>query len=38
MMSQNIATMDELPYITDATMARLTESQRNLFRPWPEKG
>ena len=37
-MSQNIATMDELPYITDGTRARLNEDQYNLFRPYPEKG
>ena len=34
MMSQNIATMDELPYITEATRARLTEEQYDLFRPY----
>ena len=38
MMSQNIATMDELPYITDGTRARLSEDQYNLFRPYPENG
>ncbi len=37
MMSQNIATMDEPPYITEATRARLTPEQNNLFRAWPIK-
>ena len=36
MMSQNIATMDELPYITHETKARLTAEQLALFRPYPE--
>ena len=36
MMSQNIATMDELPYITDETKGRLTADQFTLFRPYPE--
>ena len=36
MMSQNIATMDELQYITDATKERLTAEQMALFRPYPE--
>ena len=35
MMSQNIATMDEPPYLTDATRARLTAAQLDLFRPYP---
>ena len=35
MMSQNIATMDELPYLTDTTRARLAPAQRDLFRPYP---
>jgi len=35
MMSQNIATMDEVPYITDSTRARLTPGQNELFRAWP---
>ena len=35
MMSQNIATMDEPPYLTDATRARLTAAQLDLFRPFP---
>ncbi len=38
MMSQNIATMDELPYITDGTKARLSEDQYNFFRPYPKNG
>ena len=37
MMSQNIATMDEVPHITEATRARLTLEQNNLFRAWPIK-
>lgn len=37
MMSQNIATMDEPQYITEATLARYDRDQRNLFRAWPEK-
>jgi hypothetical protein len=36
MMSQNIATMDEPPYITDTTRARLTPAQLDLFRPYPD--
>jgi len=36
MMSQNTATMDELPYITDETKGRLTADQFALFRPYPE--
>jgi hypothetical protein len=35
MMSQNIATMDEPPYITEATRTRLTPEQSDLFRAWP---
>ncbi|MEZ4620875.1 MAG: phytanoyl-CoA dioxygenase family protein [Caldilineaceae bacterium] len=35
MMSQNIATMDEPPYLTAATRARLTTAQHNLFQAWP---
>ena len=35
MMSQNIATMDEPPYLTGATRARLTPAQLDLFRPYP---
>ncbi len=37
MMSQNIATMDEPPYLSAATRARLTPAQHNLFRAWPLK-
>ena len=35
MMSQNIATMDELPYLTTATRARLTQAQLDRFGPFP---
>ena len=35
MMSQNIATMDEPPFITEETFARLSTEQSNLFRAWP---
>jgi hypothetical protein len=35
MMSQNIATMYELPYLTDATRDRLAPAQLDLFRPYP---
>ena len=38
LMSQNIATMDEIPYITDETRKRLTDTQFSLFRPYPENG
>ena len=38
MMSQNIATMDEPPFITEETRARLTLAQYNLFRAWAVKG
>ena len=37
MMSQNIATMDEAPHVTEATRQRWTPEQRALFRSWPEK-
>jgi ectoine hydroxylase-related dioxygenase (phytanoyl-CoA dioxygenase family) len=37
MMSQNIATMDEPPFLTQATRDRLTLAQHNLFRAWPIK-
>lgn len=33
--SQNIATMDEVPFVTESTMARWTPEQRALFRSWP---
>ena len=36
LMSQNIATMDEPQFITDATRQRLDVTQRNLFRPFEE--
>ncbi len=35
MMSQNIATMDERPFITEETFARFSEAQGNMFRAWP---
>ena len=37
MMSQNIATMDEPQHMTEETLARFDEEQRNLFRAWPER-
>lgn len=37
MMSQNIATMDEPQYITEATLTRWDEQQRLLFRAWPQR-
>jgi hypothetical protein len=37
MMSQNIATMDEPPYLTAATRARYRREQLDLFRAWPPK-
>ena len=37
MMSQNIATMDEPPFITPDTRARLTPAQNALFTAWPPK-
>ena len=36
MISQNIATMDELQHVTAKTKARLSSERRNLFRPYPE--
>ena len=36
MQSQNMATMDEPPFVTEATRARWSEEQRQLFRSWPE--
>jgi len=36
MMSQNIATMDEPPYLSDETRARLTTEQLALFHAWPQ--
>ena len=35
LMSQNIATMDEVQYVTPTTMARYTQAQRDLLSPWP---
>ena len=37
MMSQNIATMDEPPYITEETWGRYEAKQQKLFRPWLQK-
>ena len=37
MMSQNLCTMDEPQYLTDATKARLTPQQLALFKAWPRK-
>ena len=37
MPSQNIATMDEPQFVTEETLTRYSEDQRNLFRPWPDK-
>jgi len=34
MMSQNQATMDELPYITESTFTRWDDDQQALFKPW----
>ncbi|MCY3556067.1 MAG: phytanoyl-CoA dioxygenase family protein [Gemmatimonadetes bacterium] len=34
MLSQNQATMDEFPYVTEATFARWDDDQRALFKPW----
>ena len=36
MMSQNIATMDEPPYLSDETRARLTPEQLAFFHAWPQ--
>ena len=35
MMSQNIATADELPFITQSTRALLSPEKNNMFRAWP---
>jgi phytanoyl-CoA dioxygenase PhyH len=35
-MSQNAATVDEPPYIHEATRRRLTVAQGDLFRAWPD--
>ena len=37
MMSQNIATMDEVPHLTGATCARYDREQLDLFRAWPPR-
>jgi hypothetical protein len=37
LMSQNIATMDEPPFLTEETYERYTEAQRLLFSPWPRE-
>ena len=37
MMSQNIATMDEPPHLTEATRARYSREQLDLFRAWPPR-
>ena len=37
MMSQNISTMDEPPYITEETWGRYEAKQQKLFRPWLQK-
>ena len=34
--SQNIATMDDPPHITEATRSRWSPEQQALFRAWPE--
>ena len=36
-MSQNIATMDEPPFITEQTYQRYTDAQRALFNAWPRE-
>lgn len=35
LMSQNIATMDEPPFITEETYDRYRDAQRLLFNAWP---
>jgi len=37
MMSQNIATMDEPQHITENTLDRYDEAQRDLFLAWPPR-
>eukprot|EP01045_Picozoa_sp_COSAG04_P002772 COSAG04_NODE_105_length_25952_cov_11.965278_19_plen_355_part_00 len=37
LMSQNIATMDEPPFITEETYQRYTDAQRALFNAWPRE-
>jgi len=34
MLSQNQATMDEPPYVTESTFGRWDDEQRALFKPW----
>jgi hypothetical protein len=34
MMSQNISTMDEVPYIKPETWHRYNQGQRELFQAW----
>lgn len=36
MQSQNIATMEEPPFVTESTWARWSPEQRALFRSWPQ--
>ena len=36
MLSQNISTMDGPQHITESTLARYSEAQRDYFRTWPE--
>ena len=36
MMSQNISTMDEPSYLSEATRARLSPEQLALFQAWPQ--
>lgn len=36
-MSQNIATMDEPPFLTEGTYQRYTDGQRALFNAWPRE-
>ena len=35
LMSQNISTMDEPPFLTHQTYSRYSEAQRTLFNAWP---
>eukprot|EP01047_Picozoa_sp_COSAG01_P014489 COSAG01_NODE_707_length_14133_cov_34.324093_3_plen_98_part_00 len=37
LMSQNISTMDEVPFLTPRTYERYTEAQRALFNAWPRE-
>ena len=38
MQSQNIATMDEPPFVTESTRQRWTQEQQALFSSWPARG